>query len=195
MILQLQKRTMAIAGIIMTLYLIFHMLMNLSFINETVFTEFYQWYNDGVVRWPMLLLFMIALLIHVKAAITIRLVNSKARLIAYQKHDKFHVPAALVTLSIVWLFMFIVIHVFQTLTMDVTNLHAETSALFQSTLMTLFYLSSLFILFMHLQHSLANVLQTLGKTSATFSGLVIAATLLLTGGFAFIPLYIYVVAA
>jgi succinate dehydrogenase / fumarate reductase cytochrome b subunit len=57
--------------------------------------------------------------------------------------------------------------------------------------MVLFYMAGLFVLMMHLQHSLANVLQTLGKTSLTCNGLVLVGCLLLTAGFAVIPLYIY----
>jgi succinate dehydrogenase / fumarate reductase cytochrome b subunit len=59
--------------------------------------------------------------------------------------------------------------------------------------MVLFYLAGLFVLMMHLSHSLANVLQTLGKTSVTCHTLVWLAVLLLSGGFASIPLYIYLV--
>ena len=44
---------------------------------------------------------------------------------------------------------------------------------------------------MHLQHSLANVLQTLGKTDFTCQYLAWAVTLSVTGGFAIVPLYIY----
>ncbi len=190
-LLQLQKRSMALAGTLMALYLVLHMLTNLSFFTESSFSQFYHWYNSGVVRWIVLILIAVSLFIHIKAAIRIRRVNAKARTIAYKKHDKFHVPAILVTVSIVFLFAFIAVHVFQTLSFDSTDVYGELILQFQSVWMVLFYLAGLFVLMMHLQHSLANVLQTLGKTSLTCNGLVLVGCLLLTAGFAVIPLYIY----
>jgi succinate dehydrogenase / fumarate reductase cytochrome b subunit len=190
-LLQLQKRSMALAGMWMTVYLVFHMLTNLSFFVESSFSQFYQWYNSGVVRWLVLLLFAASLFIHIKAAIRIRIANAKARTIGYKKHDKFHMPAILVTLSIVFLFGFIAVHVIQTLLFDATDVYGELIQQFQSLWMVLFYLAGLFVLMVHLHHSLANVLQTLGKTSLTCNRLVLLSCLLLTAGFAVIPLYIY----
>ena len=53
-LMQLQKRTMAIAGIAMFVYLIFHMLSNLTFFSKELFNDFYHWYNAGIIRWPVL---------------------------------------------------------------------------------------------------------------------------------------------
>lgn len=193
MVLQSHKRVMALAGIVMTVYLVFHMLSNLSFFSESAFTHFYDFYNAGPTRWIVLLLIVVAIVIHVKAAIKIRKVNAKARTIDYAKHDKFKIPASLVTLSIIFLLSFIVIHIVQALLFDVRVLYSEVTVLFQSILMVLFYLAGLFVLTMHLSHSLANVLQTLGKTSIIYHSLVWVGVLALTGGFALIPLYIYFV--
>ena len=190
-LLQLQKRSMAIAGLVMVAYLVFHMLSNLTFLSETKFNNFYHWYNSGPIRWLVLLIMVVAIFIHVKAAIRIRKVNAKARTIDYKKHDKFKIPALFVSASIVFLLTFIVVHIIQTLTFDTDILYREITQLFQSEFMVLFYLAGLFVLMMHLQHSLANVLQTLGKTSKTCHSLVWISTLLLTAGFALIPLFIY----
>ncbi|PHS27573.1 MAG: succinate dehydrogenase [Methylophaga sp.] len=193
MVLQLHKRVMALAGVVMTVYLVFHMLSNLSFFSEAAFTRFYDVYNTGLIRWSVLLLMLVAIAIHVKVAIKIRKVNAKARTIDYAKHDKFKIPAFLVTLSIIFLFGFIVIHIIQSLLFDTSALYEEVTAQFQSAPMLLFYLAGLLVLTMHLSHSLANVLQTLGKTSVIYHGLVWAGVLALTGGFASVPLYIYFV--
>lgn len=193
MILQLHKRKMAIAGMLMTVYLVMHMLTNLSFFCEESFSGFYSWYNSSVVRWLVLAVMAVAVGIHVKAAVKIRRANAKARTVQYTKHDKFHIPAHFVTVSIIFLLSFILIHVFQTLNFDKANVYGELQQLFQSEIMVLFYLAGLFVLMMHLSHSLANVLQTLGKTSVTCHTLVWLAVLLLSGGFASIPLYIYLV--
>jgi len=193
MVLQLQKRIMAVAGLFMTVYLVFHMLSNLSFLSESTFTQFYDLYNAGPIRWLVLLAMIVATAVHVKTAIKIRRINAQARMIDYAKHDTFKIPAPLVTVSIIFLLSFIVIHIIQTLLFDIAQLYSDLTQLFQSPIMVLFYLAGLFVLTMHLQHSLANVLQTLGKTSVICHGLVWAGVLSLTGGFALIPLYIYFV--
>jgi succinate dehydrogenase / fumarate reductase cytochrome b subunit len=193
-LLQLQKRTMALAGMAMTAYLVFHMLTNLSFFFSEGFTRFYDFYNQAWVRWPLLIIVLISLLIHVKAAVVIRIKNSQARGQSYRKHDKLHVPAPLVSISIALLLLFILVHIGQTLFMDTTRVRAELVHWFKSPLMVLFYLSGLLILAMHLQHSLVNVLQTLGITSRMYKTLIISSVVLLTAGFASVPVYIWITA-
>lgn len=192
-IIPLQKRMMALAGLVMLAYLVFHMLTNLSFFSESAFTAFYDFYNQALIRWPLLIAVLAAIGLHVKVAIRIRKTNAKARAIDYVRHDKFKIPALLVTASVAFLLLFIVIHILQTLSFDTGRVYQELIYQFQSFWMLLFYMAGLFVLTMHLSHSLANVLQTLGKTSASCLYLVWGGTVLLTGGFALIPLYIFFV--
>lgn len=191
--LQLQKRVMALAGVAMTIYLVFHMLTNLNFFNPSSFTTFYDWYNTSLVHWIVLFTMAVAIVLHVKTAIKIRRVNAQARSIGYKKHDKLKIPAVFVTLSVIFLLGFILIHVYQTLTFETADTYAEVVQLFQSVWMVLFYFAGLFVLLMHMQHSLANVMQTLGKTSKTCHVAVWTVCLLLIGGFASVPFYISVV--
>jgi succinate dehydrogenase cytochrome b subunit len=190
-LLQLQKRTMALAGVLMLAYLVFHMLSNLSFFTEASFTEFYGWYNGSLIRWIVLFTLVAAIFIHVKVAFRIRKVNAQARTTDYAKHDKFKIPAHLVTASIIFLLAFIIIHIIQSLFLEQFSTYEQLTNVFQSTLMVLFYLAGLFVLTMHLQHSLVNVLQTLGKTSISCHIYVGIGTLVLTGGFALVPIFIY----
>ena len=194
MLLQLQKRSMALAGTVMTAYLIFHMLSNLSFFSAPAFERFYDFYNQPWMRWPLLLLVLLSLAIHVKAAVAIRIKNAKARRVGYKKHDKLHVPAALVSLSVALLLLFIVVHIAQTLMLDTNHVRAAMLDWFSATWMLLFYLAGLFILAMHLQHSLVNVLQTLGISSRMYQVLIISGVVLLTAGFASVPVYIWITA-
>jgi len=190
-VMQLQKRLMAVAGMVIFVYLIGHMLSNLTFFSEELFNRFYDWYNGGVVRWLVLLIIIIVLAIHVRTALKIRDINAKARTVDYFRQDGFKIPAKLVTFSVLFLLAFIIIHIVQTLLFATADPYGETVTLFQSFWMLGFYMAGLFVLTMHLQHSLANVLQTLGKTSFTCQYLVWAVTLSITGGLAIVPLYIY----
>lgn len=192
-LLQLEKRSMALAGIVMLGYLMFHMLTNLSFFSQSAFTQFYDSYNIALIRWPILLVFVAAIGFHVKTAIRIRKVNAKARTIDYQVHDKLMIPASLVTASIIFLLLFILVHILQTMLFDTDYVYQEVTGLFESFWMLLFYMAGLFVMTMHLSHSLANVLQTLGKTSVTCHYLVWSACVLLGVGFSVVPFYIYFV--
>jgi succinate dehydrogenase / fumarate reductase cytochrome b subunit len=136
-------------------------------------------------------IFLTAIALHVKTAIRIRKANAKARTVDYQVHDKFMIPATLVTVSVVFLLFFILVHILQTVTFDATHVYQELVSLFQSFWMLIFYLAGLFVMTMHLSHSLANVLQTLGKTSASCHYLVWSACSILGLGFAIVPVYIY----
>jgi len=193
-LLQLRKRTMTLAGSVMTVYLIFHMLTNLSFFSAPAFEQFYAVYNQAWIRWPVLALVLIALLIHVRAAVAIRIKNSQARRVAYKKHDKLHIPAPLVTLSIVLLLLFILVHIGQTLLIDTSQVRAAMLNWFSSGWMLLFYLAGLLILAMHLLHSLVNVLQTLGISSTMYRLSISTGVVVLTAGFVSVPLYIWMTA-
>ena len=192
-LMQLQKRTMAIAGLVMFGYLIFHMLSNLTFFSKELFNEFYQWYNAGIIRWLVLSVMVVVVGVHVRTALKIRVINANARSVDYYRHVKLKVPASVVTASLLFLLFFIIIHVIQTLRFDTVNVHQEMVILFQSFWMLIFYVAGLFVLSMHLQHSLANVMQTLGKTSVTSQLLAWLVTLSLNAGFALPPIYIYFV--
>lgn len=193
-LLQLQKRVMALAGTVMTAYLIFHMLTNLSFFSGSAFENFYDVYNLAWIRWPIFLLVLGSLIIHTKAAVNIRIKNSQARRIGYKKHDKLHIPAQLVSLSIALLLLFILVHIGQALLLDTSSIRMGVTEWFSSVWMFLFYLAGLGILAMHLQHSLINVMQTLGISSKTHKITIIGGVVLLTVGFASVPAYIWMTA-
>ncbi len=192
-LLQIQKRTMTIAGSVLSVYLIFHMLSNLSFFFGDNFNQFYQVYNIAWIRWPVLAVVLICLWIHVRAAVAIRQKNSQARQVGYKKHDKLHIPATLVTLSITLLFLFIMVHILQSLFVDPFDVRASVITWFSSLLITLFYLMGVFILIMHLQHSLINVLQTLGISSKMHHIAIHSAVAFLAVGFVSIPVYVWFV--
>lgn len=193
-LLQLQKRVMALAGTVMTAYLIFHMLTNLSFFSGSAFENFYDIYNLAWIRWPIFLLVLGSLIIHIKAAVNIRIKNNQARRIGYKKHDKLHIPAQLVSLSIALLLLFILVHIGQALLLDTSSIRMGVTEWFSSVWMFLFYLAGLGILAMHLQHSLINVMQTLGISSKTHKITIIGGVVLLTVGFASVPAYIWMTA-
>lgn len=185
--LQIQKRTMALAGVFLTAFLLLHAATNLSLFWEQSAQQFYDWYQQPWIQWPVLALFIVALTIHVRIAIVIRKRNAQARTVDYHKHDKFHVPAPLVTISISLLLLFILFHLYQSLTLNDELIQAQVKSWFSSPLIALVYLTGLVILSAHLLHALVNVLQTLGMSSKTYTVIIATGVAVLFVGFVSVP--------
>ena len=191
MLLQQQKRGMAWAGLAMTVFLVVHLLLNLQFFDAHNFNAFYSIYHYSFLRWLLLILFVVLLGGHVTIAIRIRRCNAKARQQPYQKRDKWTIPPSWVSISILFLLTFILTHIVQTLRFSGPDIHQEVVSLFQSTGNVMFYLVGLGVLMMHMQHSLANVLQTLGKSTACYQWSSWLFSVGVAGGFALVPLSVY----
>lgn len=190
-LLQVKKRLMAIAGLLLTAYLLFHMLGNLSFFSPQHYATFYAVYNHPFIRWPLWLLVIAALALHVVVALQIRLHNRKARLQAYQYRQQRQIPGWLVSVVITLILLFILWHLIQMWSFAGTDIYQQTLTLFGSGWQVATYLGGVMLLGLHLQHSLTNVLQTLGITAKQYYGLVTLLIVLLVAGFSAVPLAAY----
>lgn len=190
-LLQVKKRLMAMAGLVLTVYLIFHMLSNLSFFSPEQYQAFYDFYNQPLIRWPLWILVAASLIFHVIVAVQIRLHNSKARIHAYQHRQHHFIPAWLVSVVIALILLFIVWHMAQMWSFGGADIYGQTVTLFSSVLQLAIYLVGVLLIGLHLQHSLTNVLQTLGKTSKQFYWISTAIVVLLVVGFAIVPIVAY----
>lgn len=190
-IYQVKKRLMALAGLVLTSYLIFHMLSNLSFINPEAYEAFYAFYNQPLVRWPLWILVVAALLLHVIVAVQLRMVNRNARKQPYFHRQHHWIPAWLVSTIITLILLFIVWHMAQMWSFKGDDIYDQTRLLFHSGWQVAIYLIGLLFLGLHVQHSLLNVLQTLGKTSRQNFWLTTSGVSLLMIGFAVVPLLAY----
>jgi len=190
-LLQVKKRLMAMAGLVLTAYLVFHMLSNLSFFSPGQYQAFYDFYNQPLIRWPLWILVAASLVFHVIVAVQIRLHNSKARVQAYQHRQHHFIPAWLVSIVITLILLFIVWHMAQMWAFGGADIYGQTLGLFSSVWQLAIYLGGMLLIGLHLQHSLTNVLQTLGKTSKQFYWLSTAVVVLLVVGFAIVPIVAY----
>lgn len=191
LLLQLKKRLMAIAGLLLTTYLLFHMLGNLSFFSPQHYAAFYAVYNHPFIRWPLWLLVVAALALHVVVALQTRLHNRKARLQSYQYPRRRHIPSWLVSIVITLILLFILWHLIQMWSFGEVDIYQQTQALFRSAWQVVLYLGGLLLLGLHLQHSLTNVLQTMGITAKQYYVLVTLLVVLLIVGFSAVPLAAY----
>ncbi|AFI84385.1 succinate dehydrogenase [Methylophaga nitratireducenticrescens] len=190
-LLQVKKRLMALAGLLMAFYLLFHMLSNLSFFSPEQYQTFYDIYNQPLIRWPLWILVAASLVFHVIVAVQIRLHNRKARVHAYQHRQHHFIPAWLVSIVITFILLFIVWHMAQMWSFGGADIYRQTLTLFSSEWQVVIYLFGMMLIGLHLQHSLTNVLQTLGKTAKQFYWICTAFVLLLVVGFAIVPLVAY----
>ena len=187
----LLKKLMAIAGLIWFVYLIYHLLSVLTFHSgEVVFNAFYSWLNSSWIYPVLLTLLGSTIVFHIYVAVTRQLDNNKSAGIGYKKSYPKAVPRVVAWSGAALIFLFIVIHSVQMLSVDETNLYQHMVLIFSNPLMWVIYALGMIAISAHLHHSLSNVLQTLGVSSRQHHNLAWLIVIVIMLGFASIPLSI-----
>ncbi len=187
----LLKKLMAIAGLIWFVYLIYHLLSVLTFHSgEVVFNAFYSWLNSSWIYPVLLTLLGSTIVFHIYVAVTRQLDNNKSAGIGYKKSYPKAVPRIVAWSGAALIFLFIVIHSVQMLSVDETNLYQHMVLIFSNPLMWVIYALGMIAISAHLHHSLSNVLQTLGVSSRQHHNLAWLIVIVIMLGFASIPLSI-----
>ena len=187
----LLKKLMAIAGLIWFVYLIYHLLSVLTFHSgEVVFNAFYSWLNSSWIYPVLLTLLGSTIFFHIYVAVTRQLDNNKSAGIGYKKTYPKAVPRVVAWSGAALIFLFIVIHSVQMLSIDETNLYQQMVLIFSNPLMWVIYGLGMIAISAHLHHSLSNVLQTLGVSSRQHNNLAWLIVIVIMLGFASIPLSI-----
>ena len=187
----LLKKLMAIAGLIWFVYLIYHLLSVLTFHSgEVVFNAFYSWLNSSWIYPVLLTLLGSTIFFHIYVAVTRQLDNNKSAGIGYKKSYPKAVPRVVAWSGAALIFLFIVIHSVQMLSIDETNLYQQMVLIFSNPLMWVIYGLGMIAISAHLHHSLSNVLQTLGVSSRQHHNLAWLIVIVIMLGFASIPLSI-----
>ena len=187
----LLKKLMAIAGLIWFVYLIYHLLSVLTFHSgEVVFNAFYSWLNSSWIYPVLLTLLGSTIVFHIYVAVTRQLDNNKSAGIGYKKSYPKAVPRVVAWSGAALIFLFIVIHSVQMLSVDETNLYQHMVLIFSNPLMWVIYGLGMIAISAHLHHGLSNVLQTLGVSSKQHLNLAWLIVIVIMLGFAAIPLSI-----
>ena len=124
---------------------------------------------------------------HIYVAVTRQLDNNKSAGIAYKKSYPRAVPRVVAWSGVTLIFLFIVIHSVQMLSIDETNLYQQMVLIFSNPLMWVIYGLGMIAISAHLHHSLSNVLQTLGVSSRQHHNLAWLIIIVIMLGFASIP--------
>ncbi len=174
------KISMAVTGIIIVLFLIAHMVGNLLIFAgpEAMnnYAYFLQHKAKGLV-WTMRIVLLLALIIHVWAAIRVTLRNRAAREVRYM-HQKY-TAATYASRTMIWggiiIFAFIVYHLlhytlgkinpqfFSLQTQQgLHDVHRMVVLNFQNPLIAGWYIFAQILLWMHLKHGISSFFQTMG---------------------------------
>jgi succinate dehydrogenase / fumarate reductase, cytochrome b subunit len=207
------KMLMAVTGVVFLLFVLLHMYGNLqAFAGHDAYNSYAEHLRElgepmvpyGGVLWMLRVVLIVALVLHVWAALKLTLRARRARTVRYQVKKNFaSTPASrwmrwgglALLLFVIWhLINFTIgkVNVTGGPTDDPYNLLVDS---FSTWWLTLIYLLALVALGMHLWHGVWSAAQTLGVTNnararhnAKVGG--VLAAVVIAGGFAIVPLFI-----
>ncbi len=177
-----RKVVMAVTGLILLGFVVVHMLGNLQiFLGQDALNVYAQHIEElPMLLWPARILLLLALIIHMTAAISLAIENKKARPIGYVHEDTVQASIASRTMvmSGLVIFAFILFHLLH-FTFD--KIHPEFAGLldskgrddvysmvvlgFRDPLIAGSYLFAMFVLYLHLSHGASSFFQSLGFTN------------------------------
>ncbi len=206
-----KKSVMAVTGVIFLLYVIAHMLGNLKiFFGVEAFngysvhlrTLLSEFIGYGGLLWVVRTLLVVAVVLHMWAAVSLWYRAKRARPVAYAHRGKLQGSYAARTMR--WggviLALFIIWHVLD-ITLGVVNplpdsagAYQKLVASFERPVVSIFYVLAMVALGLHIRHGMWSAMQTLGGNSSlrqnslkTLSFIVAA---VVTTGFVIIPVFV-----
>ena len=204
-----RKVVVAFSGLFLCVFLIAHLSGNFLLVADdggAKFNAYAEFMKSNPIIWVSEVIMFSFFLIHAVYALGLALYNNKARPIAYKKsagaenssfYSRFMVYSGSMTL------IFLLIHLVQffihklpwfALDEGDTIYHLVIRT-FEFAPYSIFYIVCMIMLSFHLSHGVQSLFQTLGlavnkSTEAKFKQLAWGFSILICGGFAFIPLYI-----
>ncbi|MDX2110156.1 MAG: succinate dehydrogenase cytochrome b subunit [Verrucomicrobiota bacterium] len=185
-----KKYLMALSGIILTGFVLGHMLGNLQIFLAPEWINQYAYHLQHMpygLLWVVRLVLLTSVVVHIVTAISLTLENRKARPADYEVKDTIQASYASRTMrwSGVILFGFIVFHIMHYTTKNivdfdalegsfklegvdhlVNNCYAMMYLGFSSTCVSIIYAISVFLLCKHLSHGVSSMFQSLGLRNA-----------------------------
>lgn len=189
----LLKKIMAIAGLIWFIYIIFHLISVLTFYGgEQLYNSFYIWLRSSWIYPVLLILLIMTIVFHIYVAVIRQIKNNKSAGVKYKKNHPAIIPRWIVWSSASLIFVFIIVHSVQMLSVESKDLYATTVSVLSNPMMLVLYGLGIFAIGAHLQHGLANVLNTLGISSVKHSKISYFISIVLIVGYASIILFIII---
>ncbi|MCU0516410.1 MAG: succinate dehydrogenase cytochrome b subunit [Oscillatoria sp. Prado101] len=214
----LKKVTLALSGLLLFTFLIFHLIGNLLIFNENwnainIYARKLEGF--GPLLWGIELVLLTIFVIHIVYAIVTSISNSRSRNQSYYKIKSAGKPSqkSIFSTSAIWtgllLFLFTVLHLktfkfgpgimegylAEIQGQSIRDLHRLIVEVFQKPWYVIGYVAAMIPLGMHLRHGFSSAFQSLGVNSRKYEGLLdrlgIFIAVLISGGFAVIPVWIY----
>ena len=203
-----KKIAMAVTGVILVVFLISHMISNVTvLIDPQHLDDYAEWLRTfGPLLWILRIGLLAAAVIHIVAAWQLTAMARRARPTSYQRHDKLVATYAARTMRWggVLILIFLVYHLLHfttgmidprfTVHPDFRSGEVGRNVIvgFQSTPVAIFYIVSMVALGLHFWHGIWSVFQTLGLNHPAWNRSRRVVTILLAvsvaGGLLLIPL-------
>lgn len=204
-----KKLAMAASAIVLTLWIIAHMVGNLkAFQGPEKFNQYSDFLRlvgapvlgDSQLLWALRAVLFIALAVHVVAFLQLWRRSALARRVGYRKYEPqvFSYASRTMKWGGIALLLFVVYHILHLTTGDAHRdfvhgdpYHNLVSA-FSSPVVVAVYLGALAALGLHLYHGVWSAFQTLGFSNPRYNGYrrptAVVVALVVAGGFALVPL-------
>lgn len=214
----LKKVILALSGLLLFTFLIFHLIGNLLIFNENwnainIYARKLE--GLGPFLWLIEFVLLTIFIIHIVYAIVISIGNSRARSQSYYKVKSAGPPShkSIFSTSTIWtgilLLLFAAVHLktfkfgagiaegylAEIQGKSIRDLHRLIVEVFQKPWYVIGYVAAMIPLGMHLRHGFASAFQSLGANSGKYAGLIdrlgIFLAVLISGGFMVIPVWVY----
>ncbi|HKB70070.1 MAG TPA: succinate dehydrogenase cytochrome b subunit [Thermoanaerobaculia bacterium] len=197
-----KKQVMAVTGVILTLFIIGHLVGNLLvFAGPGPYNDYSHFLKHGIIEilWIVRLVLLVSLVLHVVASIQVSLASRRARPIGYAV--KKNIETTYAARTMIWsgplLFVYVVYHLmmFTFLTTgpgySPTDVYRNVVLSFRDPAISAVYAVAMILLGMHLYHGAWSMVQTLGAGSPKYHPLRRAAAPVfaaaITAGYILIP--------
>lgn len=193
-----KKVIMAVTGLILVGFIIGHLLGNLQIFAPPEVINAYAYYlhSLGPILWVVRLFLLVAVVLHIWAAVSLTIENRRARPDKYLKKQRVRASYASLTMrsSGFIVLAFILFHLahytFQVINpgyremvytlesgIEVQNVHAMMVAGFQNIWVSGFYIIAIGVLSVHLRHGVTSLFQSLGLRNENWAPLLEGAAL------------------
>lgn len=174
-----KKQVMAVTGVILTLFIIGHLVGNLLvFAGPGPYNDYSHFLKHGIIEilWIVRLVLLVSLVLHVVASIQVSLASRRARPVGYAV--KRNIETTYAARTMIWsgplLFVYVVYHLmmFTFLTTgpgySPTDVYRNVVLSFRDPAISAVYAVAMILLGMHLYHGAWSMLQTLGAGSPKY---------------------------
>lgn len=179
-----KKAVMAITGVILFGYVVGHMLGNLQiFVGREQINNYAEFlHSHEAMLWSVRAVLLLAVVLHVVAALQLWALNRSARPVGYRKKDD--VPKAFTARTMKWgglaIAGFVVFHVLHLTTGDVLPLarvdqtpffdvYRNVIDGFRNPILSIVYIAAVVALGMHLYHGIWSMFQTVGLSHPRYT--------------------------